>query len=102
MNKILISCVFINLLTTPLVTSLPQTYPIIPLKHYAPVDVCLFICNICFDDSQPQKLLNCANKVCLAQQPYQMVIGLIKLGRTCANFKSVEEMAYEEESNKTS
>jgi len=33
-----------------LAASLPAQYPIMPLKHYDPIDACLFICNICFGD----------------------------------------------------
>ena len=39
----------LSLMTMCLVKSTP-VYPTIQLKHFSPVDMCLFVCNICFDD----------------------------------------------------
>ena len=35
-------------------------------------------------------MMDCANHVCLARQQYEMVLGLIKVGRSCKNFNKLD------------
>lgn len=59
------------------------------MKHFSPVDICLFVCNICFDGMGPE-MMDCANHVCLAKQQFEMILGLIKVGRRCKNYSDLE------------
>ena len=35
-------------------------------------------------------MMDCANHVCLAKQQFEMVIGLIEVGRTCKNYSKLD------------
>lgn len=88
MNTIAYSLVFACVLGSVLITATP-VYPALPLKHFSPVDICLFICNICFDEMGPE-MMDCANHVCLAKEQYEMNLGLLKVGRTCKNYNKLD------------
>jgi len=45
---------------------------------------------------QISEMMDCVNNVCLAKNGYEMVIGLIKLGRVCKNYPTPKSFDFEE------
>lgn len=41
-------------------------------------------------------MMDCANNVCLAKNGYEMVAGLIKLGRVCKNYQTAQPFDFED------
>ena len=44
--------------------------------------------------SQGPEMMDCANHVCLAREQYEMVLGLIKVGRSCKNFNKLDSYLF--------
>ncbi|KAL3873418.1 hypothetical protein ACJMK2_036538 [Sinanodonta woodiana] len=82
---------FAVILGLKLVTSSP-VYPILSLDQFDPVDACLFICNICYDDFGSQ-MMKCANNICMSGK-YSFNLGMLEIGRNCKHFDKIQKYMF--------
>lgn len=79
-------CAFVILCgMVAMVTPLPMQVP--AYSNLDPVDACLFICNICFDNNE-KAMMVCANNICLG--PYMgKGFAYIWLSKNCPFFEKL-------------